>query len=306
MLNKNYKAIYTEYVLWLKTLGFSDDTVINYKRKVKPFFEWLQNQDIDHITKLTQSHVEKFMDYLQNRPSKNDKTKAGTLSVSHLNHYFNALDKLLEHLHQMGMEKAPIPTNYRMRVDKQARIDKIKPLTPTEVKTLQANIKNTFTELNYQKREAKQEQLKLLFALYYGCGLRRMEGYRLTLNDIDFDRKTVFVKQGKGYKDRIIPTSKGVYSTLQEYVYNFRHRQTAKHKRLFLDSRENIALSLKRLQEGCESQTIKNKRLTLHILRHSIATHLLQNGMSIENIALFLGHSSLVSTQIYTHVAERE
>jgi integrase/recombinase XerD len=306
MLNQNYKAIHTEYVLWLKTLGFSEDTVINYKRKVKPFFEWLQSQDIDHITKLNQNHVEKFIDYLQNRPSKYDITKTGTLSVSHLNHYFNALDKLLEHLHQMGMEDAPIPTGYRMRVDKQARIDKIKPFAPTEIKTLQTAIKNAFLELPYTKREAKQEQLKLTFALYYGCGLRRMEGYRLTLNDIDFDRKTVFVKQGKGYKDRIIPMSKGVYSTLQEYVYNFRHKQKVKHKRLFLESRENIALNLKHLQQSCESQAIKNKRLTLHILRHSIATHLLQNGMSIENIALFLGHSSLVSTQIYTHVAERE
>jgi integrase/recombinase XerD len=59
---------------------------------------------------------------------------------------------------------------------------------------------------------------------------------------------------------------------------------------------------LKYLQSVCDDENIKAKRLSLHVLRHSIATYLLQNGMSIENIALFLGHSSLDTTQIYTHL----
>ena len=303
MLNSNYKAIHNEYTLWLKTLGFSEGTVNDYRKQVNSFFEWLQTQGTNHIKELTQKHVEKYFDHQQTRPNKYSHT--GTLSVSQLNHSFAGIDKLLEFLHQMGMNQAPTPTNYRLKVDKQARINKINPFTQAEIKTLQKSIENTFTELPYEKREAKQEQLKLCFALYYGCGLRRMEGYRLTLNDIDFDRKTIFVKQGKGYKDRIIPMSEGIYKALQDYVYNFRHRQSVKHKRLFIDPIQTIAQSLKHLQENCESEAIKAKRLTLHILRHSIATHLLQNGMSIETIALFLGHSSLASTQIYTHIANR-
>lgn len=304
MLNPNYKTIHSEYVLWLKTLGFSEGTVNDYRKQVNSFFEWLIENQIMAIVQLEQKHVKNYFHHQQTRPNKY--TNTGTLSVSQLNHSFAAVDKLLEFLHQMGMHQAPNPTNYRMSVDKQERIDKIKPLTPNEIKSLQTNINNTYSHLPFTEREAKHEQLKLLFALYYGCGLRRMEGYRLTLNDIDFDRKTVFVEKGKGYKDRIIPMSGGVYSTLQEYVYNFRHKQRAKHKRLFIDPIQTVADSLKELQNQSESQAIKNKRLTLHILRHSIATHLLQNGMSIENIALFLGHSSLVSTQIYTHVANQE
>jgi integrase/recombinase XerD len=304
MLNPNYKAIHTEYVLWLNTLGFSEGTVNSYRKHTNSFFEWLQIQGINHIKELTQKRVEQYFDHQQTRPNKY--TQTGTLGVSQLNHSFAAIDKLLEFLHQMGSEQAPSPTGYRMRVDKQERINKIKPFKPSEIKSLQTNINGTYSHLSFTEREAKHEQLKLLFALYYGCGLRRMEGYRLTLNDIDFDRKTVFVEKGKGYKDRIIPMSKGVYSTLQEYVYNFRHKQRARHKRLFIDPIQTVADSLKELQNQNESQAIKNKRLTLHILRHSIATHLLQNGMSIENIALFLGHSSLVSTQIYTHVANQE
>jgi integrase/recombinase XerD len=63
-----------------------------------------------------------------------------------------------------------------------------------------------------------------------------------------------------------------------------------------------VRLRLKDLQKICTDENMRKKRITTHILRHSIATHLLQNGMNIENIALFLGHSSLVSTQIYTHI----
>jgi integrase/recombinase XerD len=270
---------------------------------VNSFFEWLLENQITAIVQLQDQHIKSYFHHQQTRPNKYSNT--GTLSVSQLNHSFTAVDKLLEFLHQTGMHQAPSPTNYRMKVDKQERIEKINPFTQAEIKTLQATINNTYNNLPFTEREAKHEQLKLLFALYYGCGLRRMEGYRLTLNDIDFDRKTVFVHQGKGYKDRIIPMSEGVYKSLQAYVYNFRHKQRVKHKRLFVDPIHAITQSLKDLQENCDSEAITNKRLTFHILRHSIATHLLQNGMSIENIALFLGHSSLASTQIYTHIIDR-
>jgi len=303
MLNENYKVTHTEYVQWLNTLGFSDGTVNDCRKQVNSFFEWLIENQITTITQLTEQHLKTYFHYQQTRLNKY--TQKSTLSTSQLNHSFAAIDKLLEFLHQMGMHQAPNPTNYRLKVDKQERINKIKPFTPNEIKTLQVNINSTYSQIPFTEREAKHEQLKLIFTLYYGCGLRRMEGYRLTLNDIDFDRKTVFVQQGKGYKDRLIPMSKGVYKSLQAYVYNFRHKQKVKHKRLFIDPIQTVAQSLKELQRNCECEAIKNKRLTLHILRHSIPTHLLQNGMSIENIALFLGHSSLASTQIYTHVAKQ-
>jgi len=136
----------------------------------------------------------------------------------------------------------------------------------------------------------------------YGCGLRRTESYKLRIQDVDFDRKTVFVCQGKNCKDRIVPMSAGVYKRLQDYVYNFRHKLNLKHDRLFISDKNTLRIRLKHLQNSCEDEQIKDKRITLHILRHSIATHLLQNGMSIENIALFLGHGNLDSTQIYMYL----
>lgn len=302
MLNDNYNAIKNEYALWLGTLGFSVSVITDYADRVRDFFEWLQGKNILVVNIITAQHITTYFEYLQARKNKR---KSGTLSGSYLNHNFTAIDKLCEFLHQMGMDNAPVPTNFRIKPDKQERIDKIQPLTREEIGILQENIINpklyTATYYTYKTIERKQYTLKLIFTLYYGCGLRRKEGFKLTLDDIDFEKKTVFVKEGKGYKDRIIPMSKGVYDTLQDYVYNFRNLCKLPHKRLFVLSIPQIAKSLKDLQSVCDNESIKNKNITLHILRHSIATHLLQNGMSIENIALFLGHSSLESTQIYTH-----
>jgi len=71
-------------------------------------------------------------------------------------------------------------------------------------------------------------------------------------------------------------------------------------------SGQTMLVRLKQMQHLSDNQSLKSKNITLHTLRHSIATHLLQNGMSLEQISRFLGHSSLESTQIYTHLVEQE
>lgn len=297
-MNTSYTEIQKEYTYWLDTLGFSDGLIYDYKFRVRDFLEWLELQNITSINLLNDKHVYHYFDHLQIRPNKR---RTGGLSIAHLNHNFMAIDKLLEFLHQMDVATAPVPTNFRITPDKQTRINNIQPFTQQEVKELIGQIPNTYLHFSLQKREEKQEQLKLIFALYYACGLRRTEGYNLTVNDIDFDKRTLFVKQGKNYKDRIIPMNESIYKALEHYIYNFRNLQKPKHKRLFLSTTGTLNNSLQDLLK----LTSINKRITLHILRHSIATHLLQNGMNIENIARFLGHSSLDSTQLYTHIVNR-
>jgi len=303
VLNQNYRAIQEEYILWLSTLGFSDKLVYQYKFNVQEFFEWLQSKNINAVVSIKQQHINNYFEYLQTRSNK--RKKSGALSSGHLNKNFDAIDKLLEFLHQMGVHAAPNPTKYRIYENKQERVHHIQPFTQEEIKLLQANIENTFTHLPYVHKEAKHQQLKLTFALYYGCGLRRSEGYKLSANDVNFDKRTIFVRQGKNYKDRIVPMNNGVYSTLQEYIYNYRNPLKLPHQRLFTKGTYTLNANLKQLQDLTDCESIQTKKLTLHILRHSIATHLLQNGMSIESIAQFLGHSSLESTQIYTHIISR-
>jgi integrase/recombinase XerD len=169
-MNTSYRAIIDEYVTWLETLGFSDAMIYDYKFRLCDFFEWLENRQIQSVALLTNKHITEYHAYLETRPNKKDKGRL--LSVSHLNHNFLAIDKLLEFLHQYGMTNAPVPTNYRMKVDEQERINKIEVFTKEEITTLYNSIPNTYTRFLFAERQARHYELKLIFALYYGCGLR--------------------------------------------------------------------------------------------------------------------------------------
>ena len=299
-MNTGYKTILDEYETWLNTLGYSESGITYCKRAIRLFFNWLEEKHIEHISQLNTRHINDYHFYLETRP--NWKYKGRMLSNSHLNHNFFAIDKLLEFLHQYGMSTAPVPSHHRLKMDEQERINKIEVLTQQEIKTLYNSIPKTYPSVNFKRKQAMHYELRLIFALYYGCGLRLSEGYRMQIKDIDFDKKTVFVEQGKNYKDRIVPMSENVYKEVQDYVYNFRCKLKLNHNRLFFSERYVMRDRMHYLQNACDDENIKAKHITIHILRHSIATHLLQNGMSIENISLFLGHSSLDTTQIYTHI----
>ena len=150
---------------------------------------------------------------------------------------------------------------------------------------------------------------KAVLSVFYGCGLRRNEGVNLNVDDIYFDEKLLHVRKGKGNKERLVPLNEAVLKHLELYVYDGRPELANKNETALLIGKKSARLMgngcyrrLKSLQQKSESITLKQKEISLHTLRHSIATHLLQAGMSLESIAEFLGHSSLESTQIYTHV----
>jgi len=299
-MNIGYKTIVNEYVTWLDTLGYSQNMVYQYKFCLRDFFEWLENRQINSINLLNNKHISDYHTYLETRPNK--LVKGRLLGVPTLIRNFSAVDKLLEFLHNYGVADVPVPVNRRIKTDKVEQMLKIQVFTQEEIKILYNCISNTYQNMPYKQRQEKHHELKLIFALCYGCGLRKTEAYNLCIQDVNFEKKTVFVRQGKNYKDRIVPMSAGVYNELQDYIYNFRNRLKLNHNRLFTLCKAMFVEKLKHLQNACNEEVIKKKRLYPHILRHSIATHLLQNGMSIENISLFLGHSTLDTTQLYTHL----
>lgn len=136
--------------------------------------------------------------------------------------------------------------------------------------------------------------------------LRRSEALSVRLTDIDYENKCLFVGQGKNYKDRYVPLNGNLVSFFQEYSYHHRREIIAKPNRvgyLYPFGATAIKQGFELIVNQIENQTLLEKKPTLHTLRHSIATHLLHNGMEIEQISQFLGHSSLRSTQIYTHIA---
>ena len=149
---------------------------------------------------------------------------------------------------------------------------------------------------------------KAMLALYYGCGLRKNEGLSLNVNDIQLEKELIYVRKGKGYKQRLVPLTDSNKTALENYLsYSRPYLLSGKEEDALLLSIQGSRLVtvFERILKLKGKARIK-KQIGAHTLRHSIATHLLWSGMKLEQIQRFLGHSSLESTQIYTHILDEE
>jgi integrase/recombinase XerD len=170
----------------------------------------------------------------------------------------------------------------------------------------------TQREAMHPKQEAFNARDRAMLVIYYGCGLRRNEGAHVHVDDINFERRILHVRKGKNYKERLVPFSQSSSKILQEWIYDYRPQliKSRKEGALFISrlgkpmQGGSLYNRLKLLVLEVNDPELKKKKIGLHTLRHSIATHLLQNGMDLQKIQRFLGHSSLETTQIYTHLLE--
>jgi integrase/recombinase XerD len=144
---------------------------------------------------------------------------------------------------------------------------------------------------------------KAMLSMIYSCGLRRSELLNLIPNDIDSKRNVVIIRQSKGKKDRITPLSPKILELLRDY-----YKEYSPKIYLFEGQEKNTQYSARSLEEVLK-KSIKfakiNKPVTLHWLRHSYATHLLESGADLRFIQELLGHNSSKTTEIYTHVSTK-
>ena len=297
-LNASYQALIEHYAQWLQTLGFSKSIVYGYPKSIYYLLDYFENKGIDKINLITQKTIHDYILHLQSR--KNLRSR-GALSIAHLNKSFDALDKFIEFLNQHSQNINLIPTNYRIAVDKIEYINSIKYLSKEEIKRLYDSVPSLFRRMSFKDREPRHALATLILDLCYGCGLRKSEVYNLEINDIDFDKKLIFIQQGKGYKDRYIPINETIYKRVKLFIYQHRRSFKTNHKRAFPFDKGTMVYYFREIVKYAELDSGTG----LHTLRHSIATHLLQNGMKVEQISKFLGHSSLNSTQIYTHLIQK-
>lgn len=151
---------------------------------------------------------------------------------------------------------------------------------------------------------------KTIMELLYATGIRNMELRQLTVRNVNLDNKTIFIKEGKGSKDRVIPLIPIAQKYLKTYMETIRPKlqKDKREQTLFLNlngkpfDRQGLC---ELIQKYAQASNV-NKPVTAHIFRHSIATHLLENGMSIRYIQEFLGHASLGTTQRYARVTIKD
>ena len=304
-MNKSYKALTQNYTEYLQTLGFASSTVYDFPRFVADFLNYAEQKGIHNIKTMNTATVFAYFAHLEQAKGKRTEQ---FFSTAHLNRMFLAVDKFLEFLHHTGAQNTPPPTRYTVE---HVRKKTIQVLTPQEIQTLYNTAVLTFSDMYLTQREPRQMTLKLVIDLCYGCALRRTEALNVKLSDVNFEQRIIHVRQGKNYKDRFVPMSRKVYESLQTYIYQYRRyfngdsflgQSKQRTQYLYPFGSGSIAKALELLVKYSENDNLKDKKPSLHTLRHSIATHLLQNGMDIERIARFLGHSTLESTKLYTHI----
>jgi integrase/recombinase XerD len=136
----------------------------------------------------------------------------------------------------------------------------------------------------------------------------------LNVEDIDLHKSEVFVSKSKTSTQRHVPMNEAVQKLLEDYLFNAREMllpDSSNDGTLLISNRgkrmhpKTVDYVIKQMVNRTENEQIKENFTGLHTLRHSIATHLLQAGMKLEDIALFLGHKSIDSTQIYTHLTHQ-
>jgi integrase/recombinase XerD len=279
---------------WLQLLNYEPSTPKYMPRQLGEFFEFLQIKHHCHtITQIQAQQTEDFFNHLEQRPNQR---KAGGLSISYLRKYLQALHKFNKYITATEQGSIPVP----VKLSGQSSFTKII-LTKQEVQQLYEAV----NKLN-QREPLLLMRDKVILGLYYGCGVRKSEGAAVQTTDVNVEKQILFISKGKNYKERYVPMAERVCKDIELYLgYSRPHLIKYSSNHLLLSERGKAITAgsiAARLQKIVELTNIE-KPIGLHTLRHSIATHLLQSGMKLEQIAKFLGHSSLESTQIYTHLA---
>jgi site-specific recombinase XerD len=296
-----YKHLIKKFVQWLKSLNYSDNTVETYKNQIREFLWFLETEEnIKGIQKLNLEHVKNFHESLKQR--KNARFGGG-LSASHINGIAQTVNQFLKFLRLAEQ----IKVSASLKPIKEEKKEKDIP-TLKEMIQLLDSINTDLDYINFRT--------KAMLAIFYGAGLRKAELENLKVEDILMEEQLIHVKKGKGRKERIIPVPDKVIQYIQDYIEHCRDifEDTGEHAEdyLFIDvmgkkmNEDAIYKTIKDCIENSGIRSLQDKKITPHTFRHSFATHLMDKGMDIEDIARLLGHSSLDSTMIYTHIYHKK
>jgi integrase/recombinase XerD len=259
-----------EFKNYLNYRRYSPNTIKTYSEALHCFFNFYENRavetlNIDDIIHFNSAYILK----------KN-------LSASYQNQVINAIKLFYRNRFNRAME-----VDYIQRPRREKRLPNV--LSKEEVKAILES------PVNLKHRA--------MLSLIYACGLRRSELLNLTLKDIQSDRNLLFIRQSKGKKDRVVPLSAKLISLLRDYYKAYRPKTLLFEGQEAGEKYSERSIQLVLIQAVQKAKI--NKPVSLHWLRHSYATHLLESGTDLRYIQELLGHSSSKTTEIYTHVSNK-
>jgi len=267
-LNEECKQKVEEFRAWLSSKRYSPNTISVYIDAIKIFLRFYSSKPVSEISN---NDIVVF---------NNRYILANRLSASFQNQLVNSIKLFFSSVQNTKLELELVHRPKRPKVLPNV-------LSKEEVKAVLSSLVNI--------------KHKTMLSLTYSCGLRCGELLRLRFEHVDTKRGLLIIKQGKGRKDRIVPLSLKTTKVLQDYLAQYKPK-----KYLFEGQNDGEPYDSRSLQNVLKQSVHKagiQKPVTLHWLRHSYATHLLENGTDLRYIQEILGHSSSRTTEIYTHVS---
>ena len=287
-MNKQEK-LYCDHLLYQK--NFSEKTVDSYRRDIDKFFAYIDHEGIlfDKVDKVV---VRNFLTI--------EMTTNG-ISKRSCQRRMSALRSFYDFL----VSRNYAPNNpFRAVTSPKADVSYPKALYVEEVRAL--------FEANSKRDDFLKDRDQALLELMYASGMRASEIVALTVREVDYNSRTIRVF-GKGKKERLVPFSKSAAAAMKSYASKLRPQLSAKNKgqaksdKFFLNSRGGglTVRGLEYIIQQIDEKTGEYLGLHPHELRHSFATHLLENGADLRLIQELLGHESINTTQVYTHVSQK-
>ena len=267
------------FIKYLNTeLNYSILTIDNYQRDINDFFEYLNNFNIKYNA-ITKQDVINYLKFL-------DECKLSNATISR---YLSSLRTFYNYLVNHNI----IKTNPFNRVSNPKKEKKLPTyLYEDEIRDILDNLSD---EDIYKRRD------RLIMELFYSTGMRLNELSNIKLNDINGDEIRVL---GKGRKERIVYLDKVAKKLLNDYLDNDRREFKPVDSYLILnkDGKRLSNRSIENIVNHIIKEASIKKHVTPHTIRHSFATHMLNNGCDLKVVQELLGHESLSTTQIYTHI----
>lgn len=277
------------------TLGATEASLFNLERYLRDFIEWGDARSVTHPEHVSLAVLERYQRYLYHYR----KSDGAPLSISSQRGKLLPIKSLFKWLTRTGQ----LPANPAAELELPKGIRRLprQVMTEHEVEQVLA-VADVSTATGLRDRA--------IMEVLYATGLRRMEIAHLQIGDIEVDKCLVFVREGKGRKDRLVPLGQRALYWVQQYLERSRPEMMWDQQDLTLFlGREGLPLSLLYLSSNIAGYIRKaeiGKKGSCHLFRHTMATLMLENGADIRFIQIMLGHESLETTQIYAHVAIKQ
>ncbi len=285
-----------KYLEWMAIANYSAGTIRDRRVHLGYFFTWCLERGLTRPTEITKPVIERYQYYLFHYRKIRDgeplPVRTQHARLIPIRTFFKWLARNNHILYNPASEIDMPRTEFRLPQQI---------LTSSETETI-LNLPNIKEPLGLRDRA--------ILETFYSTGIRRLELSQLSIYDFDAERGALMIRQGKGGKDRMIPIGERAILWVQKYLYEGRPRLvvfpdsgvlflTGHGKPFNPDSLTSLVRTYIR-RSGC------HKRGACHILMHTMATLMLDNGADIRSIQEILGHANLATTQIYTHVSIRK